>query len=192
MSDLKDQRGLVRRLDDSGVPALLARLAVGGWFAYLATMKLLDPIAFLKLVRQYNVLPLDPPVILNMTAAVLPWLELVCAAALVLGFLRRGAALVIAGMLAFFTPMLLLHAVGLLHDPTRHFATFCAVKFDCGCGTGEVFICHKLTENVALFAGTLIALFSRSNRFGLAALLRRRQAAPSASRPALAAVREGG
>jgi hypothetical protein len=24
------------------------------------------------------------------------------------------------------------------------------VKFDCGCGAGEVYICHKLAENAAL------------------------------------------
>ena len=24
------------------------------------------------------------------------------------------------------------------------------MKFDCGCGTGEVFICHKLVENTVL------------------------------------------
>jgi hypothetical protein len=28
--------------------------------------------------------------------------------------------------------------------------SFCAVKFDCGCGAGEVFICHKLVENTVL------------------------------------------
>jgi hypothetical protein len=27
---------------------------------------------------------------------------------------------------------------------------FCAVKFDCGCGGGEVLICHKLIENTLL------------------------------------------
>lgn len=27
---------------------------------------------------------------------------------------------------------------------------FCAVKFDCGCGAGEVFICNKLVENSVL------------------------------------------
>ena len=27
---------------------------------------------------------------------------------------------------------------------------FCAVKFDCGCGTGEEFICRKLLENFLL------------------------------------------
>ena len=27
---------------------------------------------------------------------------------------------------------------------------FCAVKFDCGCGSGEVLICHKLVENCLL------------------------------------------
>jgi hypothetical protein len=32
------------------------------------------------------------------------------------------------------------------------------VKFDCGCGTGAVFICRKLVENVllALVAGWLL------------------------------------
>lgn len=28
--------------------------------------------------------------------------------------------------------------------------SFCAVKFDCGCGAGEVFICNKLVENSVL------------------------------------------
>jgi hypothetical protein len=27
---------------------------------------------------------------------------------------------------------------------------FCAVRFDCGCGAGKVFICHKLVENTVL------------------------------------------
>jgi hypothetical protein len=27
---------------------------------------------------------------------------------------------------------------------------FCLVKFDCGCGAGEVFICNKLLENCLL------------------------------------------
>lgn len=167
-------RGLIRRLDDSGVPLLLARLAVGGMFAYTAIMKLRDPIEFLKQTREYHVLPTDPPLWLNLTAVAVPWLELICAVALLVGFWRRGAALVINGMLLFFTPMLAIRAWHLLHDPASGFTSYCAVIFQCGCGTPPTYICRKLAENIALQAGALIALFSASQRFCLSAWLVRR------------------
>lgn len=164
---------LLRRIDATGVPLLVARLAVGGMFAYLAYMKMHDPIEFLKQTREYGILPLDPPIFLNLTAVALPWLEMACAAALVLGIARRGAALLIVGMLSFFTPMLLARAWGLYTAPDSAFATFCGVKFDCGCGTGPVFICRKLAENIGLLVGALIILFSVSRRFCLATLFAR-------------------
>jgi hypothetical protein len=36
---------------------------------------------------------------------------------------------------------------------------FCMVKFDCGCGNGEVFICRKLLENFLfiVLSGWLLA-----------------------------------
>jgi hypothetical protein len=64
-----------------------------------------------------------------------------------------------------FTPLLMMRAFALL--AAGKFPTFCAVKFDCGCGTGEVFICTKLAENVLLLAGALIVLLSRSNWLSL-------------------------
>ena len=48
---------------------------------------------------------------------------------------------------------------------------FCAVKFDCGCGVGEEYICRKLAENFLLMslAGWLLAGRGRqlSLRFSL-------------------------
>ena len=173
---MEQPRTLIGRLDATGVPLLLARLAVGGMFVYLALLKLRDPMVFLKLTKQYGVLPLEPPLYLNLTAAVMPWLELLCAVALILGVARRGAALVLAGLLLFFTPMLALHAQDLLLHSGR-FATYCAVKFDCGCGTGETFICPKLAENAALLLGALVALFSGSQRYCLSTWLGRRRPA---------------
>ena len=40
---------------------------------------------------------------------------------------------------------------------------FCVVKFDCGCGAGEVLICNKLLENCLLtfIASALIAGWGR-------------------------------
>jgi uncharacterized membrane protein YphA (DoxX/SURF4 family) len=170
MTGMSATPGLIRRLDATGVPQLLARLAVGGMFAYLSYMKLRDPINFLKLTRNYGVVPPHPPIFLNLIAVAMPCLEMVCAVALLLGIARRGAALLVSGMLLFFTPMLFVRAWGMLTAPGSAFATFCAVKFDCGCGTGEVFICGKLAENIALLLGALLVLFSNSQRFCLAAL----------------------
>lgn len=172
---------VMARLDRTGIPLLLARLFVGGMFAYLALLKLRDPINFLKLSHQYGILPDSLPILLNLTAVVVPWLELICALALLLGLTTRGAGLVAVALLLFFTPMLGLHAWKLYADPARHFAAFCAVKFDCGCGTGEVFICRKLTENIALLLAALIPLFSASRRFCLDALLARRTEQPLAA-----------
>ena len=165
---MTQQPGRLRRIDATGIPLLLARLGVGGMFTYLAIIKLLNPIHFLKALRTYGIMELVPYWGCNLIAIVLPTLELTCAIALLLGIGIRGAALLINGMLAFFTPLLVVHALELLH--AGKFAAFCAVKFDCGCGTGEVFICPKLAENIALQVGALIALFSASRRFCLAAL----------------------
>lgn len=162
---------LIKRLDATGVPLLVARLFVGGMFGWLAYNKLLDPINFLKLVHQYGIFPNQPPLLINVTAAVLPWLEMLCAAALLLGVGLRGAAALVAGMLLFFTPMLALHAWGLLQEGKA--ATYCGVRFDCGCGTGEQYICPKLLENVALLLAVLIPLFSTSRRLCLSAVFRR-------------------
>ncbi len=164
--------GLIRRIDATGVPLLLARLGVGGMFACLAILKLLKPTEFLKSLHVTYALETWMPYWgVNLIAVALPALELTCAAVLLLGIGIRGAALLVNGMLAFFAPMLIIHALDLLH--AGKFATFCAVKFDCGCGKGEVFICPKLAENAALQIGALIALFSASRRFCLAALFRR-------------------
>ena len=170
------RRGLIARIDATGVPLLLARLGVGGMFLYLAIMKLLDPIEFLKQIREYHVLPESVPIFLTLTATTLPWLEVLCAMAVLIGFWRRGAALLIAGMLAFFTPMLIWRAAGMVSS--GEVATFCGACFDCGCGTGVVCICPKLAENFSLLAGALIVLFSRSNLLCLSRLFAPRTPAP--------------
>jgi hypothetical protein len=44
---------------------------------------------------------------------------------------------------------------------------FCSIKFDCGCGSGEQYICRKLPENLGLILLSLFALFSKTDRFCL-------------------------
>ena len=157
--------GTVSSLDRTGVPLLVARLVLGGLFVWMGAAKIGDPVQFLKLMRQYQVLPMSPPQFLNAVAVILPWIETVCGAALLLGVAVRGAGLVSAVMLVLFTPLILLRGLELYHEGG---VSFCGVNFDCGCGTGVVFLCHKLAENVGLFLLALLTIFSRSRRFCLA------------------------
>ncbi len=160
---------------------LAARLFVGAMFAYLAIMKLLDPFEFLKQLRLYEMFPEHPPYLINVIAVVVPWLEMLCALGLLLGVLRKGAAVLITGMLLFFAPILLIRAWGLYTAPGADFASFCDVRFDCGCGTGEVYICSKMVENTLLLIGAVIVLFSRSRWLCLDAVFDRWLGRPRAA-----------
>ena len=122
-----------------------ARWCLGGLFIYMGLHKALDPVAFLKLVHQYELV--DTPALLNFIAAALPWFEVLCGLLLLAGVAVRGAALVVLLMLVPFTIVVLRRALA-IH--TAQAIPLCAVKFDCGCGNGEVWICHKLAENSLL------------------------------------------
>jgi hypothetical protein len=57
---------------------------------------------------------------------------------------------------------------------------FCTVKFDCGCGAGEVFICHKLVENTVLLLLAAWLLTGRGRQLCLRfSLFRKSDQAPS-------------
>jgi uncharacterized membrane protein YphA (DoxX/SURF4 family) len=163
---------------------VLARWLVGGMFAYMAYMKLLDPILFMKETREYGFLPESMPILLNLTAVIVPWLELLCAIALIVGLWTRGAAVIIFGMLMFFTPLVTWRAIGLYTAPDAAFTSFCAVKFDCGCGTGEVYICWKIFENTLLQIGCLIAFLGNTRLWSVEGLLARWRGHPTTTSPA--------
>ena len=129
-----------RRLLDAG--GLAARIILGTGFVYLGWNKALHPVEFLKLVRQYDLV--HNHVALDCIAAVLPWFEVFCGLLLVAGVAVRGTALVCVGMLVPFTWMVFQRALAL---KAAGGIPFCAVKFDCGCGSGEEYICGKLLQN---------------------------------------------
>lgn len=135
-----------------------ARWFLGGYFIYMGLSKALHPVEFLKLVHQYNLT--DAPVLLNFIAATLPWFEVLCGLLLLGGVAVRGSALVVLLMLVPFTIVVFRRALA-IH--TAKVIAFCAVKFDCGCGNGEVWICHKLAENslLILLSAWLLAGFGR-------------------------------
>ena len=126
--------------------AVVGRWWLGGVFIYMGINKALPhPEYFLNLVRQYDLV--TSPFLLNSIAAALPWFEVYCGLLLLLGVAVRGSGLVMAAMLVPFTLMVLKRALVIA---ATQGIPFCAVKFDCGCGAGEVGICHKLVETSVL------------------------------------------
>ena len=150
------------RLRASDLLVLCARCVLGALFIYMGLNKALHSVEFLKLVRQYGVL--HQPFWLNLVASALPWFEVFCGLLLVLGIAVRGTAVMLLTMLVFFTALVFLRALEIYKAGGQ---PFCSIKFDCGCGAGEVFICRKLAENL-LLAGLAVGLvFWHRNRFSL-------------------------
>jgi uncharacterized membrane protein YphA (DoxX/SURF4 family) len=161
---MSEQPGLLARIDRTGVPLLLCRLALGTLFIIMGLKKAIAPAVFMNLIRQYNAIPDGVWWLLNFTAITLPWVETFCGLLLIMGVALRGTALTLMAMLAVFTPAVLIRGLGIYHAKE---IAFCTIRFDCGCGAGPVWICTKLVENTALFLGAVIILASRSTRFCL-------------------------
>ena len=77
----------------------LARVYLGGVFLLACYHKLLDPRSFALDVATYQFLPLFS---VNLFALVLPWVELLAGAMLVVGLRVRAAALLTSGMMLAF------------------------------------------------------------------------------------------
>jgi uncharacterized membrane protein YphA (DoxX/SURF4 family) len=133
--------------------AVPARWILGAVLIWLGLAKALDPVGFMKLVREYNVV--GPP-LLNLIPALLPWFEVFCGLLLVSGIAVRGAAIVAGGLLAVFSLLVLQRAWG-IHETQA--IPFCAIRFDCGCGGGAVNICFKLFQNILLLGLSAVVVF---------------------------------
>ncbi len=154
----------LRRLDATGYPLLIARLIVGLVFLFYGIEKVNDPIAFLKGIKNYDILPLEPSWLINSIAVIMPFTEIVCAMALLSGIGLRSAGAITSAMLLMFTPAVYFLGSGLIgSDPA--FVGLCDVVADCGCGSGEIPICQKLLENSCLLILSLWATFSRATSF---------------------------
>ena len=96
---------------------LIFRLVLGGLFVYAGVVKVFDPLDFAQNIRNYDLVGQSLSFI---AAIVLPWLEILAGAFLIAGVWKRGAALVISGLLVFF---IILTAVTMIRG----------LDIDCGC-----------------------------------------------------------
>jgi uncharacterized membrane protein YphA (DoxX/SURF4 family) len=149
---------------------LAARWVLGGYFLYSGLVKALEPSDFLKLLRAYDLT--GEPMILNLIAAGLPWFEIFCGLLLVLGVGVRGTALVTLLLLIPFTAAIWNRAAGIQESTGL---AFCAIRFDCGCGTGDVAICRKIIENNLLMVLAAALIWSGPSRWALCHSLPSRQ-----------------
>ena len=93
------------------------QIALGAIFIAAALPKITDPPSFAHMIYNYRILPAG---LINISALVLPWVEIVAGLALVLGVWTRGARWIIGLMLATF---IIAIGINLLRDNA----------IDCGC-----------------------------------------------------------
>lgn len=86
------------------IALIMARWAMAGIFIYASVDKIAHPAAFAKDVYNYQILP---DALINLTALVLPWMELLLGLCLLAGVWMPGAVLTVNGLLLVFLAALL-------------------------------------------------------------------------------------
>ncbi len=123
----------------------LLAVIVGGVFIYAGVLKTLDPVKFARDIQNFHLLPWAVGVRL---AFYLPWLEILCGAALIVRFCRYGA-------LAILSALMLVFIAATVSARVR------GINLDCGCfGTATknmTFTSHLLIDFALL--GGLLALW---------------------------------
>jgi uncharacterized membrane protein YphA (DoxX/SURF4 family) len=86
----------------------LSRFFLGGMFIYASYDKVLDPEAFAEAVFNYQILPDN---LVNITAIVLPWLELIVGFCLIIGWWIPGAVVIVNALMIVFISALMFNLV---------------------------------------------------------------------------------
>lgn len=120
---------------------ILLRLFLGGVFIYASIDKIMNPDAFAKAVYNYRIMPDN---LVNMTALVLPWLELILGLCLITGILLPGASVTCTVLLTVFIGALAFNQIR-------------GLDVHCGCFSTEASAGPASLWTVARDAGFLLA-----------------------------------
>ncbi|RJQ39346.1 MAG: DoxX family membrane protein [Nitrospiraceae bacterium] len=90
---------IFQKLKTEGFLALCARLILGAVFIYASIDKIIHPADFAKAVYNYQILSYY---LINLTAIILPWLELILGVFLIIGLFREGSVCLVTGLLVVF------------------------------------------------------------------------------------------
>jgi uncharacterized membrane protein YphA (DoxX/SURF4 family) len=125
--------------------ALGLALLVGGAFIYAGALKAWDPVKFADDIGNFRILPWALGVRL---AFYLPWLEILCGVALIIGWMRSGAVAILTGLMVVF--------IGATISAKAR-----GIDLDCGCfgaaTSGLTFTWHMVIDFTLL--GALVALW---------------------------------
>lgn len=144
--------------------AVPARLYLGALFVAACLHKIAEPYAFAVDVATYGILPLA---LVNLTAIVLPWIELAAGLMLLAGLHTRPAALLVAAMMAVFLTALI---IALAHG----------LDMSCGCfasqGAHEDPISFRtVVRDLAWLLLAILVLAGDRGRLALDAVIERRR-----------------
>lgn len=122
------------------------RIFLGSIFVYAGVTKIIDPTGFALAVYNYHILP---EWLVNVTAIMLPWVEIIAGASLVIGLWTPGGTLIISGLLLIFT-------ISLGFNLSR------GLDIACGCfstsSSGEHITWWYILRDSSLLAGALLLL----------------------------------
>ncbi len=145
----------MRRVIDNDLLTVILRVAIGATFIYASIYKIYDPGTFAKSIWYYHLVPGD---LINLLALILPWIELLCGLALILGLFYHGAVVLVNVMMVTF--IFALSA-----------AIARGIDIECGCFKAAKASADSawraLAFNLVLIIFTLQLLFSRSKRWML-------------------------
>lgn len=137
-----------------GLLVLSFRLVLGAMFLYAGIVKIADPAAFAQDLANYRILPV---VLVNAAAVILPWVEVLAGASLVLGLFLPGGSLLTAGLLLVF-------AIALGFDLWR------GIDISCGCfGSSEATVTWRyvLRDAVLCCMACFVWVFSGHSPFAV-------------------------
>jgi uncharacterized membrane protein YphA (DoxX/SURF4 family) len=97
---------------------IFLRLLIGALFLYAGVSKILQPYQFAAAIKAYQLLP---EFLVGLAAVIIPWIETVCAGALIFGFKPRSSLIIFILLLAVFMAI-----TGLTMSR--------GLDIDCGCG----------------------------------------------------------
>ena len=145
----------LQKIIDNDYLTMLSRLAVGIIFIWASIYKIIDPCSFSKSIWYYHMVPGD---IINLMAIILPWVELISGACLIVGVLYKGAVVAVNGMTIIFIIAL-------------STAIFRGIDIDCGCFKAAQESSEAAWESLifdfVLIAFTIQLALSRSTKWRL-------------------------
>jgi len=128
---------------------LIIRLLLGGMWVWASLDKIQDPAQFSRDIANYHVMPFG---LENLSAIVVPWLELLIGIGLIIGVMVDGAALISFSLMLLFI-VLISQAI------LRGF------NIECGCGLkeGQLVGWEKILENIVFLGASYLVLIRPKN-----------------------------